>query len=555
MNEYVKQLGGLMQRVIEAEAEPSRRLLGHTCVFPEKKPATDRRFAVARRVCGASGLALLAALAFSTPLQAQGLSLIQSAQAGVAAPRAPASACDDQAPECQAAKKALAKGLRAQMIADTPAAPHAPADAFGGLPGDARRAPGADDGAIRFGLIAPFTGANKDFAGELKLGVETAFAVANDAGGVAGKPLRLVVADDGYDPARTPDLARLLVEKDHVFGFVSNFGTATSAAILPYVLEHKLTFVGAFSGGGVLRRNPPDRYVFNYRASYAEETEAVVRYLVKVRRLAPEQIAVFAQDDAFGDAGYAGVEKAIRALDETGNPTILHMRYARNSIDVASAMDDLKKHHDNVTTTVRHVRERVASAKPTGDNPDAKPHAVYRDKTVRVSRSEAGIKAVVMVATYRAAAKFIEKSRDLYPDMIFTDVSAVGSNNFADELKLLGPRYSKDIIVTQVVPDPDGYSSIALEYKSALAKYYPAEHPDYVSFESYLNAKIMLEGLKKAGPQPDSDKLVTALEGIHGMDLGLGSLVNFGASEHQAVHKVWGTQLDDQGKYHFIDLE
>ena len=75
----------------------------------------------------------------------------------------------------------------------------------------------------------------------------------------------------------------MLAEKDHVFGFISNFGTATSTAILPYVLEHKLSFIGAFSGGGALRRQPPDRYVFNYPASYAEETEAVVRYLVKIQ--------------------------------------------------------------------------------------------------------------------------------------------------------------------------------------------------------------------------------------------------------------------------------
>lgn len=160
-----------------------------------------------------------------------------------------------------------------------------------------------------------------------------------------------------------------------------------------------------------------------------------------------------------------------------------------------------------------------------------------------------------MVATYRAAAKFIEKAHDLYPDMIYTNVSAVGSNNFAEELKLLGPRFTNGIIVTQVVPDPAGFSSIALEYKGALAKYFPAEHPDYVSFKSYINAKIMLEGLKKAGPQPDSDKLVNALESIHGLDFGLGSTINYGASEHQAIHKVWGSELDEQGHYHFIDLE
>ena len=110
-------------------------------------------------------------------------------------------------------------------------------------------------------------------------------------------------------------------------------------------------------------------------------------------------------------------------------------------------------------------------------------------------------------------------------------------------------------IVTQVAPDPEGYSSIALEYKAALAKYFPAEHGDYVSFESYLNAKILIEGLKKAGTAADADKVVGALEAIHGLDFGLGSTINYGASEHQAVHKVWGTQIDDNGRFHAIDLE
>ena len=469
------------------------------------------------------------------------------------APLAKVRVCDPANPDCPAAKQALSDALeRRSQIAQAPpaAAPPPPAPAaapapppagaaFGGLANAA--AAKADENSIRFGLIAPFTGANKDFAGELKLGAETAFAAANDAGGVNGKYLRLVVADDGYDPEKTPGLAKMLVEQSHVFGFLGNFGSATAASILPYVLEHKLPFFGAFSGAGLLRQQPPDRYVFNYRPSYAEEAEAAVKYLVRVRHFKPSQIAVFAQDDAFGDAGYLGVEKAMRALDEDASGTILHMRYTRNTIDVAAAMEDLRKRHDQVTTSLTKVRERVAG--------EATPHL----RTVR--SVEPGVKAVVMVATYRAAAKFIEKARDLYPDMVFTNVSAVGSNNFAEELKLLGPRYANGIVVTQIVPDPAGFSSIALEFKAALAKYFPAEHPDYVSFESYINAKIVLEGLRKAGPQPDSDKFVNALESIHGLDFGLGPTINYGSSEHQAIHKIWGSQLDEQGHYHFIDLE
>jgi hypothetical protein len=91
-----------------------------------------------------------------------------------------------------------------------------------------------------------------------------------------------------------------------------------------------------------------------------------------------------------------------------------------------------------------------------------------------------------MVPAYRAAAKFIEKTRDLYPDMIYTSVSFVGSTALANELMLLGKKYATGVIVTQVVPAVDGHSSLVIDYKNALAKYFPGEAPDYVSLEAIL---------------------------------------------------------------------
>jgi len=165
------------------------------------------------------------------------------------------------------------------------------------------------------------------------------------------------------------------------------------------------------------------------------------------------------------------------------------------------------------------------------------------------------IKAIVMVATYRAAAKFIEKTRDLYPGMIYTNVSFVGSTALADELMLLGPRYANGVIVTQVVPSVDAYSSVALAYKAALANHVPGVAPDYVSMEGYVAANVLIEALKRAGPQLDTEKLVDAFEGMRNFDMGLGTPISFGRAEHQGSHKVWGTQLDGAGHYHAIDLQ
>jgi ABC-type branched-subunit amino acid transport system substrate-binding protein len=120
---------------------------------------------------------------------------------------------------------------------------------------------------------------------------------------------------------------------------------------------------------------------------------------------------------------------------------------------------------------------------------------------------------------------------------------------------LLGPRYATGIIVTQVVPAVSGYSSVVLEYKNALAKYFPGEAPDYVSLEGYVAANVLIQGLKRARPQLDTEKLIDVLENTRDFDLGLGAQLSFGRAEHQASHKIWGTAIDENGKYQAIELE
>src|SRR6202042_1615722 len=135
------------------------------------------------------------------------------------------------------------------------------------------------------------------------------------------------------------------------FGFIGNVGTPTAAVALPFALDHRALFFGAFTGASLLRRDPPDRYVFNYRASYAEETDAVVHYLIKLRRLQPRQIAVFAQQDAYGDAGFAGVAKAFRTLG-ANDGAILRLNYKRNTVDVDDAVNQLKSQKPPIKAVV-----------------------------------------------------------------------------------------------------------------------------------------------------------------------------------------------------------
>ena len=370
---------------------------------------------------------------------------------------------------------------------------------------------GVTESEVVFGQSAAFSGPAKELGRQMKIGIDVAFALHNEAGGVHGRKLTLVAMDDGYEPERAKVAMRELLERRKVFAILGNVGTPTSKEVLPYALEKGALFFGAFTGAKLLRNDPPDRFVFNYRASYPEETAAQVKYLVEVRRIKPAQIAVFAQEDAYGDAGYEGVATMMRKY-KRDPATIIRVGYKRNTTDVADA--------------------------------------------VRVIKSNASrIRAVIMVPTYKAAARFIQKLKDERLDLVFSSVSFVGSNELAEELIQLGPRYAEGVVVTQVVPLPTSGATAIIKYRQALQRYAPAEKPDFVSLEGFLAANLVIEGLKRAGKNLNTDTLIDALESIKGLDIGIGTPLTFGPSEHQASHKVWGTVIDAQGVYRGLDLE
>jgi len=370
---------------------------------------------------------------------------------------------------------------------------------------------GVTDAEVVFGMCAPFTGPTRELGRGMKTGMEIAFAVANDAGGVHGRKLRLLALDDGYEPERTKACMKDLVETRKVFGIAGNVGTPTAAVAIPYALEKRVLFYGAFTGAKLLREDPPARYVFNYRASYFEETAAVVKYLVEVKRLKPSEIAVFAQEDPYGDAGYAGVAHQVRRFGFDSS-RILRVGYKRNTTDVAEAAQAILK-------------------------------------------NQARAQAIVMVPTYKAAAKFVERVVNGGFKPTFTSVSFVGATAFAEELGQMGAKYADGVIVTQVVPLPSSHATAILRYRELLRRYAPGENPDFVSLEGYVAGTLLVEALKKTGKALDTERLVDAFETIRGLDLGIGATLSFGPSEHQGSHKVWGTVMDGKGVYKSFDLD
>lgn len=377
--------------------------------------------------------------------------------------------------------------------------------------GRAPSAQGITDDAILFGMAAPFTGPAKELGRQTRVGIELAFAEANAAGGIHGRKLTLAVEDDAFDPARVGGAMGSLWEKKKVFAFLGNVGSAAAATAGPFAVERRALLFGAFTGSAVLRREPPDRYVFNYRASDAEEMAAVFNYLLKGRGLHPEHIAVFTEDDASGEAAFQGVAKVLRQLRRDPR-TALRVTYPRNTLDVDGAVARIRSH----STPIR---------------------------------------AVVMAVPYRPAARFIEKMRAAEPGIVFTNVSSVGSSTLAEELLQSGPGAADGVIVTQVVPPFETKVPAVAAYQQALAKHLPDEHPDVVSFEAWLSTRLLLAAVQSAGRALDVERLVDALESLRDLDLGTGALVSLGPSEHQAGHRVWGTVLDARGHYQLLPLD
>src|SRR3954466_2023267 len=250
---------------------------------------------------------------------------------------------------------------------------------------------------IVFGQAAVLEGPTAAGGLGMRGGVLAAFGEVNRAGGVKGRKLELVSRDDGYEPKRSIEATRSLLDDDKVFALVGPVGTPTSAATQPIATAARVPFIGSFTGAGFLR-NPKFENVINVRASYDAETEAWVKHLTEDLKI--KKIAIFYQDDAFGRAGLSGFKKA---MDKRGMSIAAEATYERNTVAVKTGVLALK---------------------------------------------QAAPEAVVIVGAYKPVAEFIKLSKKVGFNPVFVNISFVGANALAKEL---GPE-GKGVIVSQVVP-------------------------------------------------------------------------------------------------------
>jgi ABC-type branched-subunit amino acid transport system substrate-binding protein len=356
--------------------------------------------------------------------------------------------------------------------------------------------PGVSAGKIVLGQAAPFEGPASALGLGMRQGLLAAFAEVNAKGGVKGRKLELSTKDDGYEPNKSIEAVKTLIAEG-VFALVGPVGTPTSMATHPLAAQASVPFIGPFTGAEGLR-NPYKAHVVNVRASYFQETEAMVERLTKDLKV--ERIAILFQDDAFGRAGLAG---ARRAMDKRGMKPVAESAFERNTIAVKRALLEIRR------------------AEP---------------------------QAVIMVGPYKPMAEFIKRARQIRFDATFVNISFVGSEALAKEL---GPA-GDGVVITQVVPFPwDKASTLVQRYQAALRAVDDKAQPGFVSLEGYMVGRLVIAALEQLDGEPTRKAMMEKLtKGMIDID---GVKLTFGPDDNQGMDQVFVTVLNKDGTFKAVE--
>jgi branched-chain amino acid transport system substrate-binding protein len=352
---------------------------------------------------------------------------------------------------------------------------------------------GVTANTVIVGQSAALTGPAKELGLDMRMGVQTYFDQVNKSGGVHGRKLVLKSLDDGYEATRAAANTKTLINQDGAFALLGYVGTPTSEASKPIFTEARVPFVGAFTGAELLRA-PFNRYIFNVRASYYDETDAIVNLLAY---LGFTRIAVFYQNDSYGKAGLTGVERAMakRNMKIAATGTV-----ERNTTEVAVAVKEISKIDPQ---------------------------------------------AVVMISAYKSVAAFVTAMKKANHNPQFMNVSFVGSKALATELGESG----RGVGISQVVPFPWNLSApVVKEYQKNFVTHAGNDNFNFSSLEGYIAAKVFVEGLRRAGPHPTREGLVSALETLRDFDVG-GFNVTYTPTDHNGSKFVELTVIGREGKF------
>ena len=350
----------------------------------------------------------------------------------------------------------------------------------------ARADNGITDTEIKLGMVNAQSGPASGLGRGMRAGAQAYFQDLNARGGVHGRQISMVIADDGYEPDRAVDETLKMIDQQRTFALFGYVGTPTANAVLPIVKEMDIPLVGLFTGAMTLRQ-PVTPQLFNVRASYDDEAEALVAHFVAK---GAKSVAVFYQDDGFGMAVLSGTEKA---LSKRGLRVAAKSTFQRNTLAVKAGLAAML---------------------------DAKPDAI------------------VMVGPYGPLAAFIKEARATGLKSELSTVSFVGTDNLVAELGKDGDG----VVISQVVPYPyDNDLAVTRECREVLAKY-GHEPLGFVNFEGCITARVLATALERAGKTVDRKSLVGTLNAMHRVDIG-GLVASFSPERHQAFDKVFMTQI------------
>lgn len=341
---------------------------------------------------------------------------------------------------------------------------------------------GVTEDTIIIGQSCALTGPASALGIELKAGAEPYFNKVNNEGGVNKRKIKLISLDDGYEPDRCIESTRKLINDEKVFLLFGYVGTPTAKAAIPIIDESGIPLVGIFTGAGFLR--DPNRKVFNIRGTYDQETGGLVKSFHN--DLGLTKIACLYQDDAFGKVGLEGVEKGLK---EEGLKLVGSATFERNTVAVKSAVVKLKK------------------AEP---------------------------EAIIMIGTYEPCAAFIKLAKEIGMTCKFANISFVGTAKLIEAMGEAG----EGTYISQVTPSPyDESIPVIKECKELLGR-----RPTYGEMEGFLDAKVLIEGLKRAGSDLTRQSFINVMEGMSGYDAG-GVIVSYGPGDHQGMDEIFFTKV------------
>ncbi len=386
-----------------------------------------------------------------------------------------------------------------------------------------RTSSGVTDTEIILGVSAAFSGPSRGLGIELYRGASAYFTHINQQGGISGRKIVLKTYDDGYQPDPSVKNTLQLMLEDDVFLLFGYVGTPTVTRVLPMLKkfqDRNIFLFFPFTGAQPQREPPYGDFAFNLRASYRQETAGLVDNFVRINR---KRIAVFYQADAYGRSGWAGVRSALKRHGEqiAGEAT-----YRRG---------------EKFTGSMRKQVEILKASDP---------------------------EAVICIGAYAACAAFARDAVNLGLRVPIANLSFVGSENL---LKLLtegqdnSDSYTQLLVNSQVVPSYEETSTPAIqEYREMMQQYAPQPPEElvkedytpfahsFVSLEGFLNAKLMVEILRRLGDDPQRNQLEDAVFSIQDFDLGIGEQVSFGPDRRQGLQRVYYTVVEN-GRFVTLD--